>query len=309
MKNKALLATAVATAAGGMTAADDAAALTYTATLTEVLTYSNASTQGTAGNITSSTATFTYDDVTNVLTQTGGLFNNRVTTSPTSTLYRHSVTGLIIGNSLAAQAATYLCVEGNFGGNVGASICGNYNLGGNFTNESTTSWGPGTAASRTMGGDDFIVGPQQAVGFTFDGMNTLSFAGSQLVLANRSCTGQCTTLPVGAYNAGIQWTLTTSVDTDADGVPDFADNCRLRSNATQVDSDADGFGNRCDGDLNNNGSTNAQDTTLYRQQLGQPSVPPTYNKADINSNGSVNAQDTTLFRGLLGQPPGPGALP
>jgi hypothetical protein len=57
--------------------------------------------------------------------------------------------------------------------------------------------------------------------------------------------------------------------------------------------------------MNNNGSTNAQDTTLYRQQLGQPSVAPTYNKADLNCNGVVNAQDTTLYRLLLGAPPGP----
>jgi hypothetical protein len=96
-----------------------------------------------------------------------------------------------------------------------------------------------------------------------------------------------------------------NVDTDSDGIVDAVDNCSTRSNATQVDSNTDGFGNRCDGDMNNNGSTNAQDTVLYRQQLGQPSVAPTYNAADINSNGSVNAQDTTLYRQLLGAPPGP----
>jgi hypothetical protein len=98
------------------------------------------------------------------------------------------------------------------------------------------------------------------------------------------------------------------VDTDSDGVIDALDNCRLVSNATQVDSNGDGYGNRCDGDLNNNGSTNAQDTTLYRQQLGQPSVAPTYNAADINASGAVNAQDTTLFRQLLGAAPGPSGI-
>ncbi|MEO7385818.1 MAG: dockerin type I domain-containing protein [Gammaproteobacteria bacterium] len=106
--------------------------------------------------------------------------------------------------------------------------------------------------------------------------------------------------------------VATAADTDGDGVPDSADNCRLVPNNTgagaQCDSDGDGFGNRCDGDLNNNGSTNAQDTTLFRQQLGKPSTAPTYNKADLNCNGSVNAQDTTLFRGLLGNPPGPSGL-
>jgi len=104
-------------------------------------------------------------------------------------------------------------------------------------------------------------------------------------------------------------TVNIGPDTDGDGIPDSADNCRLVPNASQCDSDGDGFGNRCDGDLNNNGSTNAFDTPLFRAQLGQPSVAPTYNVADLNCNGSVNAFDTPIFRSLLGSPPGPGAGP
>ncbi len=102
--------------------------------------------------------------------------------------------------------------------------------------------------------------------------------------------------------------LNPFTDTDGDAVAQIYDNCTTQSNASQCDSDFDGYGNRCDGDVNNNGSTNAQDTSLFRLQLGQPSVAPVYNKADINCNGSVNAQDTSLFRGLLGLPPGPSAL-
>lgn len=102
-------------------------------------------------------------------------------------------------------------------------------------------------------------------------------------------------------------------DQDADGRGNACDNCRNVANnagaSAQVDSNGDGFGNRCDADLNNNNATNAQDTTLYRQQLGQPSIAPNFNNADINASGAVNAQDTTLFRQLLGQPPGPGAGP
>ncbi|MBL8200607.1 MAG: dockerin type I repeat-containing protein [Chromatiales bacterium] len=98
-------------------------------------------------------------------------------------------------------------------------------------------------------------------------------------------------------------------DTDADGVADGLDNCGLVANPTQCDSDGDGYGNHCDGDLNNNGATNAQDAVLFRQQLGQPSSAPAgYNKADLNCNGAVNAQDTTLFRQLLGSPPGTSGL-
>jgi predicted extracellular nuclease len=102
-------------------------------------------------------------------------------------------------------------------------------------------------------------------------------------------------------------------DADGDGRGNACDNCRLVANNTgagaQCDSDNDGFGNRCDGDLNSNNATNGQDTTLFRQQLGQPSAGPTFNKADLNCNGAVNAQDTTLMRTLLGAPPGPGAGP
>jgi hypothetical protein len=98
------------------------------------------------------------------------------------------------------------------------------------------------------------------------------------------------------------------VDGDADGVADPVDNCATLANATQCDSDGDGFGNRCDGDLNNNGATNGQDTVLFRAQLGQPSPATGHNKADLNCNGAVNAQDTALFRQLLGAPPGPSGL-
>ncbi|MBL8200948.1 MAG: DUF1929 domain-containing protein [Chromatiales bacterium] len=97
-------------------------------------------------------------------------------------------------------------------------------------------------------------------------------------------------------------------DQDGDGIVDALDNCMLVPNPAQCDSDADGYGNRCDADLSNNGTTNAQDTALFRAQLGQPSVAPTYNPADLNCSGSVNAQDTVLFRSLLGQPPGPSGL-
>ncbi|MEO7387248.1 MAG: Ig-like domain-containing protein, partial [Gammaproteobacteria bacterium] len=99
-----------------------------------------------------------------------------------------------------------------------------------------------------------------------------------------------------------------SPDTDSDGIADPEDNCTLLANPSQCDSDGDGYGNRCDGDLNNNGATNGQDTVLFRQQLGKLSVSPTYNPADMNCNGAVNGQDTTLYRQRLGAPPGPSGV-
>ena len=52
------------------------------------------------------------------------------------------------------------------------------------------------------------------------------------------------------------WQVAPDTDGDGDSADD-ADNCTLVSNPTQCDSDGDGYGNRCDGDLNNNSFTNA----------------------------------------------------
>jgi hypothetical protein len=102
--------------------------------------------------------------------------------------------------------------------------------------------------------------------------------------------------------------ISSDIDVDGDGLAEQQDNCTLIANPSQCDSDGDGYGNHCDGDLDNNGFTNAFDTPLFRAQLGQPSAPPTYNEADLNCNGFVNAFDTPLFRSLLGSSPGPSGL-
>ncbi|MBL8201978.1 MAG: hypothetical protein JNK40_13510 [Chromatiales bacterium] len=477
-----------------------AGAAVFTVQLNEVLYFSNSG--AVAGNISSSTATWTYNDVTGLLSQTGGVFNVRLTTAPTSTLFRTSTVGLVMGAGGPASAASYVCTEGNFGANVGASICGNYSFGANFLDESTAAWGPGTAVSRTIGGDDVAFGSPQSIA-ALDAMTVVNgTAFGTVVLTNRTCAGACGTLPAGSFNAGQQWTFTgvlyppewydpfpfvipgqtdvprstaitsapiaitfqapgTSIavrdgeysidggpftsaagylvngssvrvrhisssalhtavytdltvggyttsfssiteghavedrattamdspvaidvlandndlaatvhvsilfppahgtasvigspgspagisisyvpdpgfagsdwfwyylqtgsagdvglvritvispDADGDDVVDVVDNCAQVANPSQCDSDGDGYGNHCDGDLNNNGATNGQDTTLFRQQLGQPSAGPAYNAADLNCNGAVNAQDTVRFRQLLGKPPGPSGL-
>jgi hypothetical protein len=102
--------------------------------------------------------------------------------------------------------------------------------------------------------------------------------------------------------------LHTMTDTDADGVPDFEDNCTLTPNASQIDSDADGYGNVCDGDFDGNGYTNAMDSALLRVNIGGFSPPPLYSPFDLNCNGYINAFDVALFRTLLGRPPGPSEM-
>jgi hypothetical protein len=195
-----LLATAVVTALAGGTA--DSAVVSLQ--LTQVQLYSNSGPS--TANITSSTASFDYNDVTSVLSQTGGTFNARFTITPTTTLFRHSITGLVIGNAAAAGAASFVCAEGNFGAGVGASICGNYNFGANFVNQSTVSWGPGTATSRTIGGDDGALGAQQSIA-DYDLFNTVSWNGTTLVIANTRCGAGTACAPSPTANGGFAMTL------------------------------------------------------------------------------------------------------
>lgn len=122
---------------------------------------------------------------------------------------------------------------------------------------------------------------------------------------NRRIAGSGLALTLLVSIAGRPALANPQPDSDADGIADSADNCVSVGNPLQCDSDGDGFGNRCDGDMNNNGATNAQDSVLFRAQLSQPSVAPAYNAADINCSGAVNAQDSVLFRAPLGNPPGP----
>jgi beta-glucanase (GH16 family) len=175
--------------------------------------------------------------------------------------------------------------------------------------------GPSGPCAISGGGWQKVTVPLSA--FTPD--NSFVFGGNDILDAiptSAGGNGQLVTMVVAVIsNSGADatfrtdyWTFENLTDTDGDAVLNYLDNCTQQANATQVDSDNDGFGNRCDGDMNNNGSVNGQDTVLFRQQLGQPSTPPTYNSADLNANGAVNAQDTALYRQLLGQPPGPSGL-
>jgi hypothetical protein len=98
------------------------------------------------------------------------------------------------------------------------------------------------------------------------------------------------------------------LDSDDDGVADVQDNCTRIPNPGQCDSDGDAYGNHCDGDLTNNGITNAEDGVILRNLLGAGTPGPQFNIGDFNCNGVVNAQDTTLFRQMLGLPAGPSGL-
>lgn len=118
-------------------------------------------------------------------------------------------------------------------------------------------------------------------------------------------------------------TLVVSPDTDGDGIGDANDNCTLVANAAtgnvpgtsppipkyQQDSDNDGYGNACDGDLNNSGTVTTADYGLLRSVLGElASYTPLAAAADMNGSGAVTASDFGLLRALLGTSPGPSGL-
>lgn len=100
-----------------------------------------------------------------------------------------------------------------------------------------------------------------------------------------------------------------AIDSDRDGIDNELDNCQLAANANQRDTDGDGYGNLCDGDLDNNGLVNVVDLRLLRSVFGSevPHDRPLAYHADLNGDGRVDGADFALQRAALRLPPGPAA--
>jgi len=180
MRKRTSAAAAVTVALGGVGSAQ---AVNIGVTLTGI---GAKSINGTSvGNIAASTATWSYDTATGVVTGTGVL-DAKFQIGPFATLFDWNAADLAVGGGNVAAASSYACIEGSFGSGVGANLCGQYDFGANFINESSISYGPGTAFSRTIGGDDVAVGPQQNVA-DFDAMTTI-LGGTTLTLENGTAT-------------------------------------------------------------------------------------------------------------------------
>jgi hypothetical protein len=113
----------------------------------------------------------------------------------------------------------------------------------------------------------------------------------------------------------IGWKL---LDSDNDGIPDVADNCKFEANGnlipdsggnSQSDSDGDGFGDICDADFNNNGVVDSNDASVLFGQFGNNSFDSSFNSAvDINGNGVIDSNDASRFFESFGAAPGPSGL-
>lgn len=103
-------------------------------------------------------------------------------------------------------------------------------------------------------------------------------------------------------------------DTDNDGIQACGDSCLAINNSgtNSCDTDLDGYGNPCDGDFDNNLSTNANDFTLLFLPRFLAGVDVTPVGADMDCGGTVNANDFTLqFLPEFAAPglPGPSGIP
>lgn len=101
------------------------------------------------------------------------------------------------------------------------------------------------------------------------------------------------------------------VDTDGDLVPNQFDNCSTVTNgpsqaSNQVDTDIDGYGNRCDGDFDNDGAVLGSDFTFLLSQFGKNT--PAALEADLDGDLAVLGSDFTRFLALFGKPIGPSGL-
>jgi hypothetical protein len=95
-------------------------------------------------------------------------------------------------------------------------------------------------------------------------------------------------------------------DIDRDDVPDATDNCVVGANPQQGDADLDGYGNRCDGDFDQDGDTDEDDGDFFLLNCMGGTPPPI---CDLDEDGFIGTtDDLQIFASLLLAPPGPSGL-
>ena len=85
---------------------------------------------------------------------------------------------------------------------------------------------------------------------------------------------------LGALNVSVfDVAIAMPVDSDGDGVDDALDNCTAVANPGQEDADGDGHGNMCDGDFDNNCSTNIFDLFAIQERSSVVLIPSSISTA------------------------------
>lgn len=104
----------------------------------------------------------------------------------------------------------------------------------------------------------------------------------------------------------------SNTDQDNDGIADLEDNCIYKPNGAlipdagghvQRDTDGDGYGNLCDGDLNNDGAVNFADLGILKSVFFTADPD-----ADLDGNAAVNFADLGILKSLFFAEPGPSGL-
>lgn len=171
----------------GLAAVQTASASQYVGILTDVTDiYGTPDVAVLTGTMTDG---WIYDDSLNTLTAPG-IFNAIFPYPPAGRIWNtETIEGLVLStNGGMAAAASYSCTEGAMGFFLKVNVCGNYEFGNNSLDESTTTWGPGLAYSRVLGGDDMALGynplnPLPRNLAWYDGMQMISFSGGVLNIA------------------------------------------------------------------------------------------------------------------------------
>ncbi len=171
-----------------------------------------------------------------------------------------------------------------------------------------TVFSPGFSQAAVFWNDSYIGNPMVATSSNFvwyDGTRgEATRAGATTTFAViTSSAGDNLLCSVGfELSLPLDCTAITEADADGDSVPDSVDNCTLAENPGQEDTDFDGYGNACDPDLNDDGTVNFLDLSLFANVFLSNDE-----NADFNSDGVVNFIDLIVISELFFQPPGPSA--
>ena len=214
--------------------------------------------------------------------------------------------GVLSGSIVIANNALYAMGSGialRLQNMPGFTISGNVGVGGAQPSQDITAWNPSGNPDL-----DFNDWTNKDFSVAENSMLIANADVSHLVNRDFNQTERQNSLDVGAYlfnvNGNPGWQIqagfkTVFPDTDQDGVKDSEDNCVNIANPLQRDTDGDGYGNFCDGDLNNDGNVSVGDLQIFRTRFGTND-----SDADFDGNGWVSIGDLNIFRTLFGHSPG-----